>query len=131
MSKQSQFRTEARDFILYKKEVRRRIKELGLLEYRVSFQHKDDNLGDEEVPTRAYVYLRYPYATFGLSVDWQDDPVSDARIRYCAAHEVRHLLLNQLVALAKSRYATEKEIDDAEEATIHRLDYLEFGDTIG
>lgn len=45
-------------------------------------------------------------------------------VDHSAIHEVAHAVVAKLTAVAHDRYATEKEIDDAEEAVVCRITTL-------
>ncbi len=60
--------------------------------------------------------------TFVLPLALED--TSRQSVDHSAIHEVAHACVAKLVAVAHDRYATEKEIDDAEEAVVCRITTL-------
>ena len=64
----------------------------------------------------------------GLSIDWNDNEISDKNIKKSAFHEVLHFLLHRLKNCGESRYINEDEIHEAEHETIRRIVNMEFKD---
>jgi len=60
--------------------------------------------------------------TFVLPLELED--TSRRSVDHSAIHEVSHACVAKLVDVAKDRYATEKDIDDAEEAVVCRITTL-------
>lgn len=60
--------------------------------------------------------------TFVLPLVLED--TSRRSVDHSAIHEVAHAAVAKLVDVAKDRYATEKDIDDAEEAVVCRITTL-------
>lgn len=96
-------------------------KELGMMDYRVAFEH---------------VHLGKSYATIGvdhhgrgvvvsMTTDLDDATVVDVEGFDPAAHgkhEAIHLFLERLSSLAHSRFLLEREIYDAEEGMVRVLE---------
>lgn len=94
------------------------LKQFGITDYTVYFWHHPIKDGaaavhiDNEGRGLTFVFPKYAEDTARRSVD------------HSAIHEVAHAAVAKLVDVAKDRYATEKDIDDAEEAVVCRITTL-------
>ena len=95
------------------------LKQFGITDYTVYF-----SLEAVVHPTPAEVRVDSEGRglTFVLPT-YLEDP-SHKSVDHSAIHEVAHAAVAKLAAVAHDRYATEKEIDDAEEAVVCRITTL-------
>jgi hypothetical protein len=94
------------------------LKQFGITDYTVYFSL------DKIQPTPAEVRVDSEGRglTFVLPMELED--TSRQSVDHSAIHEVAHAAVAKLTALAHDRYATEKDIDDAEEAVVCRITTL-------
>ncbi len=95
------------------------LKQFGITDYTVYFWH-DPMITDSAAEVRVDSEGRG--LTFALP-KFLDDTSRQA-VDHSAIHEVAHACVAKFVAVAKDRYATEKEIDDAEEAVVCQITTL-------
>src|SRR4030042_7116632 len=98
-------RTTAKDFQLFKRESRLWKKRFGLLHWRITFYHEDD---DGE-PAFAWMQAQYQgkNANLCLSRDWKENEVTALKVRRSAFHEIVHLLLADLVIMGQERWSVQ------------------------
>jgi len=87
-------------------------------DYTVYFSHEDMKDCAAEV--------RVDSAGRGLTFvlpTWLEETTRQS-VDHSSIHEVAHAVVAKLTAVAHDRYATEKEIDDAEEAVVCRITTL-------
>jgi hypothetical protein len=118
--------TTVRHFAVFKKEAEKWIDRLGLLDWRIEFEHMDDPGGK---PARAWFRSQVEgrFAELGLSKNWSGDPVTGHKLRETAFHEVCELLLCPIGWIAECRYAREEEIPEAIHTVIRRLENYFYG----
>lgn len=92
-------------------------------DWRVYFEHRYD----------PYAYATYhanylgQAVTFRFNTEWEDGgtrPLTKVEIERTAKHEAIHLLTTDLYLVANSRFATQDEIDKANETLVRRLENL-------
>ncbi len=85
----------------------------------IRFQHKFVENGFVSVRTDDINRI----AEFWLTTEWKDEVfgVTDERLDYCARHEVAHLFMRRVFALAESRYVLESQIDTLDEEYAIRI----------
>ncbi len=94
------------------------LKQFGVTDYTVYFLHEQihdcaaEVRVDSEGRGLTFVFPKESEDTSRQSVD------------HSAIHEVAHAVVAKLTAVAHDRYATEKEIDDAEEAVVCQITTL-------
>ena len=104
--------TTPQDFALFKNEILKWIKVLGLNNWEIYFSHSNIEHGDVLATTSWSLTNRS--VTFTLSKDWADHARHDQEeIKMTALHEVLHLLLARLTTLARHRFIREEEILDS------------------
>ncbi len=93
------------------------LKQFGITDYTVYYSQ-------EAITSPAEVRVDSPGRglTFVLPLELED--TSRRSVDHSAIHEVSHACVAKLVDVAKDRYATEKDIDDAEEAVVCRITTL-------
>jgi hypothetical protein len=94
------------------------LKQFGITDYTVYFSLEEIKESAAEV--------RVDNEGRGLTFVLPDvlDDTSRKSVDHSAIHEVAHAAVAKLVTLAHDRYATEKDIDDAEEALVCRITTL-------
>jgi hypothetical protein len=104
------FKTNEKQFKIYKKEVKKWIKIFGLYGWTIKYIHDQPILGDglagvlPDLDARTVVFI--------LNEDWVIPP-KKKDIKLVAFHEVMELLLFRLNTLAKARYMqSEYDIDE-------------------
>lgn len=94
------------------------IKELGLTDWKIYYFHQDEK--------DSYAWItpdsEAKQASIGLSVDWSDSKITKDMLKYCAKHEVLHLLLADLVQTGKYRQSSDTDFTTAQHAVIRRLE---------
>ncbi len=109
--------TEA-TFKFYCRKVRYWLKQFGITDYTVyySLEPVKDSAAEVRVDSdgRGLTFVLPKYL----------DDTSRRSVDHSAIHEVAHASVAKLVDVAKDRYATEKDIDDAEEAVVCRITTL-------
>lgn len=112
--------TTKRHFAIFKAECERLAKlwELNDWEYRI-FHGESDSLAEcDPRPIDRIMVLR-------LGIDWGPrDVPTDARVLFCARHEMSHAITGELLFMAQSRHVTKDEIVAAAEITARRLERL-------
>ncbi len=106
-------------FKFYCRKCRYWLKQFGITDYTVFFWH-DPMLKDASAEVR--VDSKGRGLTFVLPHSLDD--TSRQSVDHSAIHEVAHACVAKLSEVAHDRYATEKEIDDAEEAVVCRITTL-------
>ncbi len=94
------------------------LKQFGITDYTVYYAL--------ETVVDAAAEVRVDSAGRGLTfvLPLRLDDTSRQSVDHSAIHEVAHACVAKLTAVAHDRYATEKEIDDAEEAVVCRITTL-------
>ena len=119
---------KAKDFTYYRKRALAWARRFGLTEYQLNFIHeKEVDADTRPVPSRAFIYLLPNNATYGLSPEWKNDPVTKRQLDRDAFHETCHLLLAAFARAAKDRFTTEEELEELEETIVRRLETFQFG----
>ena len=117
-------KTTKKHFELFKREVYKWQDALGLKDWRISFQH----VNDEEC-YGGLAYTDKPQLnrtiTFALTKDWDDSPII-AGIKRAAFHETCELRLLELRIAALDRSSTKEDIDAKVHAVIRRLENIFF-----
>jgi len=107
MSKKN--RTTKEHFMIFQEEARYWIERFGLKNWRISFRHEHQ----EQEAFASYGYNIHGHTIIlNLEPDWEDIEVTEAQLRRSAFHEVRHIILCRLRALAMARQITEGDIDE-------------------
>lgn len=114
-------KTTKNHFEIFKREARRMIKELGLLDWDVYFVHEEFKK-DSHSLAQCRVHYTDKSATLALNKDFEDGDVSPKFIRQTARHEVFHLLLARLEGVAKERFVNGNELYEADEEVVNRLE---------
>lgn len=118
-------KTTKKHFEIFKEECQKWIERYALLDWEIVFEHTALNGSDATVSVNSNPSL----ATIALStkVEWEgldfNMPFEDY-IKFLAKHETTHLLTARIVALARDRYVSEKEIDKEEELLGNKLNQL-------
>lgn len=94
--------------------------------------HELDLKKDDSNETPFEIAVRFPYSSSTIS--FNDVAVEDWRSKfklqgipqcsiteYSVVHEQIHILVTELDSVARQRFATEKEVDNAEETVVDRL----------
>lgn len=115
------FPTTAQHFEWFNAAVRGWWRALGLTDYGLSVEHYTMESSDTFAGCHSNSQCRH--ATIRLNTVWPERPTR-AAIESKAAHEVFHLLLAEMVALAESRDFSQEEFDREEEAVVRRLEHL-------
>jgi len=112
-------KTTKRQFQLFKSEAQKWLNKFGLTDWHVEFEHAKINPDcNAEVYTPSLPSMKV-LLTLNLEPDREDYP--DEEIKETALHEVLHVLFMRFSCLAKWRYSTELELDEAEHAIVFRL----------
>jgi hypothetical protein len=106
-------KTTKKQFELFKKEARKWIQKLGVVEYDVHFEHEDLEDNCAECGTNEQARLCYLY----LGTEWQKIKPTSREIKTTACHEVLELLFSRVRALAVDKNGTPEQVD----GEIHRL----------
>lgn len=119
--------TSKKDFKYFCAQVKYYVREFGLGDYEINFDHKD--FADEGEPLcNSIAGVREnsssKAATFLLNKDWSDnESPNEANLKRCAIHEVGHLLLCDYYFCAINRFGvTPDQITTIEHAVIRRLE---------
>lgn len=95
--------------------------ELGLMQYRITFEHKKL----DRAFAKLYSDQKSKSAIAILNTEIDDDTIDEyGTPEESAVHEVIHLLLSRLVWLGESRYLFDNEIDEEDESIVRRLERL-------
>lgn len=113
-------KTTQNDFELFKKYCLEYQKFFGLTNFKFYFYFEYGNSGKHAIINCGE--LQDYIATFTFYEDWGDEIVDEKEIDKIAFHEVCHVLLVRLNAIANSRFITEDEIREAEHEIIRRLE---------
>ena len=105
-------------FTFFCQKVRYWLRQFGLTDYTVYYSHEDIKESAAEVR----VDSEGRGLTFVLPTLLDD--TSRKSVEHSAIHEVAHACVAKLAAVAQDRYATEKDIEDAEEAVVCRITTL-------
>jgi len=118
-------KTSKEDFELFEKTCKQVIKYFGLKGWDIEFTH-DDVKG---VRGNLWHSLEGRAITINLSKLWEKWYYSEKNILDTAFHEVAEgMLLGRLTLLAKARYVTESEIEEATHDVVHILQNTVFRD---
>lgn len=115
-------KTTSKHFTFFRRAALKVIARLGLQDWNIEFDHAPDAPGDS-------TYARVEWdanarcACITLTTDWLATTVTPWRLTRVATHEVLHLMLADLCALAK-RGSSRDEIDRTEHTVIRRLEKL-------
>ncbi len=112
-----------KDFEIFKKECRRWIEKLGLGGWQVTFAFQQIREGDSyaTIDTDFDGMVANITLTKVAKLSAIDDKGFRDDIRRHAKHEVMHLLLSKLSALAGRRYCAYTDINSAEEEIVNLL----------
>lgn len=114
-------KTTKADFELFKKECLRWKDILGLHGFEFNFNHNGEDRGDFSYcavnSTNRTVMLE-------LCIKWPGKKYikTDAHIKMSAFHEVCHVFLDLLGSVARYRYISQHEVEEAEHAIIRTLE---------
>ena len=108
--------TSKKDFDLFQLEFLKWRVRFGMVEWEVYFEHGKSD-GEAEIEFNDLDKT----ANVTLANNWNQGEVSRETIWEVALHEAVHLALEPLTFLAKNRYATEEEIDRANEDLARKL----------
>jgi hypothetical protein len=111
-------KTTKKDFELFQKRSIAWQKELGLASWKLVFSHKPLKEKYAECSYR----VKGRIARIVLATSWPDRPINETTINQVALHEVLHLLLARLLVESEERYATQYELDVAEESIVVTLE---------
>ena len=105
-------------FKFFCQKVRFWLKQFGTTDYTVYFSHEDIKDSAAEV--------RIEWSGRGLTfvLPKELDDTSRKSVEHSAIHEVAHACVARLAAVAHDRYATVRDIDDAEEALVCQITTL-------
>lgn len=119
-------RTTSKHFKIFKKEAELWIDRLGLSEWRVDFSHSNCPDGS---PCRAWYHGKVEdrVCEIGLVPDWDPDVVTIHRVKECAFHEVFHVALADLEAIAECRSFVQNRLDTGLHQVIRRFENLFYG----
>ena len=95
-------------------------KEFGCHDYRVTFSHEP--LHNQFAAIRVDPENRIALVRFGTDLSKED--MNDFDPGAHGLHESLHLFLSRLSDLAQSRYATERQIQEAEEGMVRVLEKI-------
>jgi hypothetical protein len=109
-----------RHFQLYKDKVREYVKLFGMFDWEINFCFEDS----DESKAWILTHTDGKIAMFGLAKAWADLRPSDRNITFAARHEVIELLLSELDAHARDRWATPWEINNSRHGVIRRIEHL-------
>lgn len=116
------YKTTTKDFILFKKEAAKWLKQLGLEHWNVKYQW--ENLDEYNLDGGMTMDSNsVGYATLSLDTEI-DDCHTPFDIKTTAKHEVMHLLVRRLSEAAYYRYSSKDEIYNAEEELVNRLAHI-------
>ena len=109
-----------KDFADFQKEFKEYQQKFGLTGYRVYFEAKPikNYFAEIEISHDAMTAT----ARFNSALPDSEQPFKD--VKRNAKHEAIHLLVGRLSGDARYRYASEQEIDEAEEELVHKLEDL-------
>lgn len=111
--------TSKKDFTYFKKQCEIWLDTYSLRDFKIYYEHNNS------MPT-AYAFIRpnveAGIAVIGLSINWESQKVTKTFLKYCALHEVLHLLLADLVEVGKYRQSTDADFTRAQHAVIRRLE---------
>jgi hypothetical protein len=111
---------DKREVDWYTKEVKARIKQLGLFDWEtVVLLHKDKdtgNLASCSADTSARL------AILALSKEWKGIKPTKSQVKLAATHEVLELLLWELCEVLRDPRKTDEEIHSARHGVIRRLE---------
>lgn len=105
-------------FTFFCQKVRYWLRQFGITDYTVYYSH------EEIKDSAAEVRVDSPGRGLTFVLPTLLDDTSRKSVEHSAVHEVAHAAVAKLTAVAHDRYATEKEIDDAEEAVVCRITTL-------
>lgn len=121
-------KTSSKNFKYFKGRVLYYIKELGLLDYEVFFDHESIEPGDTLYGADAglRIHLGNRQATFVLDKEWSI-PVNNNSLSKAAFHEVVHLLIYEFYVVSTERGdIASRRLAAAEHALIRRLENFMF-----
>ena len=109
MTENKEPQTTQTDFQLFQSHVYKWINYFGLKSWHIQFKHEDIGTANAQVAFREISGV----AEFTLNKTWyeQTEEKKIKTIKRSAFHEVIHLLLGKIDALALSRSISEKELD--------------------
>ena len=113
-------KTSARDFEKFKIYCRKWADLFGLKDYHFTFRHVK---GDRAAYGGCLIDFKRRTARISLYVDWgKGVEVTEEELDRTALHEILHVVLDHLTALAEVRYVVAGDIEMAQEAAIVRLE---------
>jgi hypothetical protein len=116
-------RTTKRDFRIFQEEVEKWLSFFGLSGWNIDFLHK--KLPSHELACITYD-LNGKNINFFLTTTYRAEYYNEKSIRETARHEVLECLLARLDFLAKDRFTTEEQIDEARHEIIAILENTMF-----
>ncbi len=111
-------KTTKKDFEYFKECVNKWMDYFGIKRYHISFKHCD--IGDSYAAYQVNEVAKY--VVFKLSDNIEEEHIYEGWIDRTAFHEVVHIFINRLSALADSRYSTPTEMEEAEHDIIITLE---------
>ena len=109
-------------FEIFSREVKHLVKKWGLRDWKIYLECKPEN-GSRG---RAYLEPQDHTATIRLSSEWSDRPTKKG-LKFCARHEVLHVVIAYLVELAECRWCTDSEVRAEKERLVRHLHAIIFG----
>ena len=116
-------KTTDKHFAIFKKEVDRWVPKLGVSDWRIEFDHNDD-----EDSSRAWysILIDDKVAELFLTVGWEDK-ITEKRIRRSGFHEVMHVRLARIEEMLMARGYKEEEVSQALHEIIYVFENLFYG----
>ncbi len=115
------YRTNKKDFDLFKKEAIKWIPQLGLSNWRIEVEHLD---AEDSGRAQYEILVNEMVATIKLGIDWQDDKKSNIRIKRLAFHELVHVRLARIEGMLAARGYSDEEISNALHEVIYTFENL-------
>jgi hypothetical protein len=111
--------TTKEDFCLFTDEFTRWQVKFELSHWRIDFLHTKINARARIKPN-----VHTHTATVFFDTDWEDDEITDYKIKESAKHEAIHLLTCKLYNYGCDRNFTGNDIDRAEEELVRKLEEI-------
>lgn len=113
-------KTTAKHFDIFVKEVYKWIDRFGLGDWRIDCYHEHNM---DEAKASCVFRSQGMAADLYLERGWEEEAVTNHKIKKVALHEVSHILLAKLYILANSRFGvSEENVVEATEGIIRRLE---------
>ncbi len=110
-------KTSAKDFQLFKTECQKWVDRFSLNDWEIIYEHRNSNYLDADASLTTN--LPSHVVVIRMATDMTEECIKS--LADTAKHEIIHLLYSRLSSLATNRYATEDQIEDAEEELAARL----------